>query len=136
MHRWCAWDLNPGPQNGRRRQNHGAMVATRLNYYYFRACLTCETIYFSISTFHLSVVLCLSLSLTSTFPTLSLLTVASYLLCRMSMFKCSFSFWAFSYDNQNTVTNHCSSAVEIFVTKRLLTVDNTYFDFTYLCNRV
>ena len=36
----------------------------------------------------------------------------------------SFSFWAFSYDNQNTVTNHCSSAVEIFVTKRLLTVVN------------
>ena len=28
-HRWCAWDLNPGPQDGRRRRNHGAMAATR-----------------------------------------------------------------------------------------------------------
>ena len=27
-HRWCAWDSNPGPQDGRRRRNHGAMVAT------------------------------------------------------------------------------------------------------------
>ena len=27
-HRWCAWDSNPGPQDGRRRQNHGAMAAT------------------------------------------------------------------------------------------------------------
>ena len=27
-HRWCAWDLNPGPQDGRRRQNQGAMAAT------------------------------------------------------------------------------------------------------------
>ena len=26
--RWCAWDLNLGPQDGRRRQHHGAMVAT------------------------------------------------------------------------------------------------------------
>ena len=26
-HRWCALDLNPWPQDGRRRQNHGAMVA-------------------------------------------------------------------------------------------------------------
>ena len=26
--RWCAWDSNPGPQDGRRRQNHGAMAAT------------------------------------------------------------------------------------------------------------
>ena len=24
---WCAWDLNPGPQDGRRRRNHGAMAA-------------------------------------------------------------------------------------------------------------
>ena len=29
-HRWCAWDSNPGPQDGRRRRNHGAMVATHL----------------------------------------------------------------------------------------------------------
>ena len=27
--RWCAWDSNPGPQDGRRRRNHGAMAATR-----------------------------------------------------------------------------------------------------------
>ena len=27
--RWCAWDSNPGPQDGRRRQNHGAMAATQ-----------------------------------------------------------------------------------------------------------
>ena len=26
--RWCAWDSNLGPQDGRRRQNHGAMLAT------------------------------------------------------------------------------------------------------------
>ena len=26
-HSWCAWDSNPGPQDGRRRQNHGAMAA-------------------------------------------------------------------------------------------------------------
>ena len=25
---WCAWDLNPGPQDGRRRRDHGAMAAT------------------------------------------------------------------------------------------------------------
>ena len=25
---WSAWDSNPGPQDGRRRQNHGAMAAT------------------------------------------------------------------------------------------------------------
>ena len=24
----CAWDSNPGPQNGRRRRNHGAMGAS------------------------------------------------------------------------------------------------------------
>ena len=24
-HRWCPWDSNLGPQDGRRRQNHGAM---------------------------------------------------------------------------------------------------------------
>ena len=30
--RWCAWDLNPGLQDGRRRQNHGAMAATLGNY--------------------------------------------------------------------------------------------------------
>ena len=28
-HRWSAWDMNPGPQDGRHRQNHGAMAATR-----------------------------------------------------------------------------------------------------------
>ena len=27
--RWCAWDSNPGPQDGWRRRNHGAMAATR-----------------------------------------------------------------------------------------------------------
>ena len=27
--RWCVWDLNPGPQDGRRRQNHRAMAATQ-----------------------------------------------------------------------------------------------------------
>ena len=27
-HWWCAWDSNPGPQYGRRRQNHGSMAAT------------------------------------------------------------------------------------------------------------
>ena len=26
--RWCAWELNPGLQDGRRRRNHGAMAAT------------------------------------------------------------------------------------------------------------
>ena len=26
--RWCAWNSNPGPQDGRRRQNHGAMADT------------------------------------------------------------------------------------------------------------
>ena len=26
-HRWSAWDLNPGSQDGRRRQNHRAMAA-------------------------------------------------------------------------------------------------------------
>ena len=25
-HRWCAWDSNPGPQDGGRRRNHGAMI--------------------------------------------------------------------------------------------------------------
>ena len=27
-HWWCAWDSNPGLQDGGRRQNHGAMAAT------------------------------------------------------------------------------------------------------------
>ena len=27
-HRWYAWDSNLGPQDGRRRQYHGAMAAT------------------------------------------------------------------------------------------------------------
>ena len=26
--RWCAWDSNPGPQEGRQRRNHGAMAAS------------------------------------------------------------------------------------------------------------
>ena len=26
--RWRAWDSNPGPQDGKRRQKHGAMAAT------------------------------------------------------------------------------------------------------------
>ena len=29
-HRWCAWDSNPGPQDGRRRRNHRAMAATKV----------------------------------------------------------------------------------------------------------
>ena len=28
-HRYCAWDSNPGPQDGRRRRSHGAMAATK-----------------------------------------------------------------------------------------------------------
>ena len=31
-HRWSAWDSNPGPQNGKHRQNHGAMAATYICY--------------------------------------------------------------------------------------------------------
>ena len=27
-HRWCAWETNLGPQDGRRRQNHGTLAAT------------------------------------------------------------------------------------------------------------
>ena len=27
-HRWCAWDLSLGPQDGSHRRNHGAMVAS------------------------------------------------------------------------------------------------------------
>ena len=27
--RWSSWDSNQGPQDGRRRRNHGAMAATR-----------------------------------------------------------------------------------------------------------
>ena len=30
--RWCAWDSNPGPQDCRCRQNHGAMAAARTTY--------------------------------------------------------------------------------------------------------
>ena len=30
-HRWCAWDSNLGLQDGRHRQNHGAMAATSEN---------------------------------------------------------------------------------------------------------
>ena len=30
MHRWCAWDSNQGPQDSRRRRNHGAMAATHI----------------------------------------------------------------------------------------------------------
>ena len=30
---WCTWDSNPGPQDGRRRQNHGAMAATQIQKY-------------------------------------------------------------------------------------------------------
>ena len=33
--RWCAWDSNPGPQDGRRRRNHGAMAATLSKYNFF-----------------------------------------------------------------------------------------------------
>ena len=28
-HRWSAWDSNQGPQDGRRRRNHGAMALTQ-----------------------------------------------------------------------------------------------------------
>ena len=31
-HRWCAWDSNPGLQDGRRRRNQGAMAATRVSF--------------------------------------------------------------------------------------------------------
>ena len=33
----CALDLNPGPQDGWRRQNHGAMAATHVQYSYVEA---------------------------------------------------------------------------------------------------
>ena len=39
--RWCAWDLNPGPQDDRRRQNHWAMAATHVSFswfYYSKSC--------------------------------------------------------------------------------------------------
>ena len=29
MRRWCSWDSKAGPQDGRCRQNHGAMAATK-----------------------------------------------------------------------------------------------------------
>ena len=29
-HRWCAWDSNPEPQDGRHRRNHGAGSLIRL----------------------------------------------------------------------------------------------------------
>ena len=29
-HRWCAWDSNPWPQEGKRRQNHRAMAVAPL----------------------------------------------------------------------------------------------------------
>ena len=32
--RWCACDSNPGPQDGRRRQNHRAMAATHFEKYF------------------------------------------------------------------------------------------------------
>ena len=28
--RWTAWESNPGPHDGRRRRNHGAMAATQI----------------------------------------------------------------------------------------------------------
>ena len=34
--RWSAWKSNPGPQDGRRRRNHGAMAAT-LYFYLLRS---------------------------------------------------------------------------------------------------
>ena len=40
-HRWCAWDLNPGPQDGRRRRNHGAMAATITFFVNLRTNLVC-----------------------------------------------------------------------------------------------
>ena len=30
--RWCAWESNPGPHDGRRRRNHGAMAGTLLTF--------------------------------------------------------------------------------------------------------
>ena len=27
--KWCAWDSNPGPQDGRLRRNHGAMAVMK-----------------------------------------------------------------------------------------------------------
>ena len=38
-HRWWAWDLNPGPQDGRRRQNHGAMTTQLLSSSILIGCL-------------------------------------------------------------------------------------------------
>ena len=32
-HVWCAWDSNPGEQDGRRRTNHGAMAAAPFPFY-------------------------------------------------------------------------------------------------------
>ena len=37
-HRWCAWDSNLGPQDGRRRQNHGAMAASPKLWIIFNGC--------------------------------------------------------------------------------------------------
>ena len=31
MRRWCSWDSKAGPQDGRCRQNHGAMAATNVS---------------------------------------------------------------------------------------------------------
>ena len=43
-HRWCAWDSNPGPQDGRRRLNHRAMAATLVIWNVTR--FTYKTVYF------------------------------------------------------------------------------------------
>ena len=42
--RWCAWDSNPGPQDGRRRLNHRAMAATLVIWNVTR--FTYKTVYF------------------------------------------------------------------------------------------
>ena len=33
IEKWCAWDSNPGLQDGRRRRNHGAMAATQVGHF-------------------------------------------------------------------------------------------------------
>ena len=51
-----AWDLNPGLQDGRRRQNHGAMAATPHNYYLVvvtrQELFSCNILYFTLSSEH------------------------------------------------------------------------------------
>ena len=43
--KWCPWDLNPGPHNGRPRQNHGPMAAPLKTYTYLLTILIKTIIY-------------------------------------------------------------------------------------------